>query len=74
MAECGTADPFPLCTAGQVEAESKASGKGRPATHSTLTSAAWSGPRLLAYQVASVSLLTPLRGVVFGLEPPDLQV
>lgn len=67
-------DPFPLCTAGQWEAEGKADGKGRPATHSTLTPAAWSGPQLLAYQVASASLLTPLRDVAFGLETPDLQV
>ncbi|CAN8208940.1 unnamed protein product [Coccothraustes coccothraustes] len=73
MAECGTADPFPLCAAGQVEAESKAGGKERPATHSALTPAARSEPRLLAYQVASASLLTPLTDVAFGLETLDQQ-
>lgn len=48
--------------------------KVEPATHSTLTPAAWSGPQFLAYQVASASLLTPLRGVAFELETLDLQV
>lgn len=67
-------EPFPLCTAEQREAEGEAHGKGRPATHSTLAPAAWSGPELLAYQVASASLLTPLRRVAFGLETLDPQV
>lgn len=67
-------EPFPLCTAGQWEAHGKAHGRARPVTHSTLAPAAWSGLQLLAYQVASASLLAPLRGVDFGLETPDLQV
>lgn len=36
--------------------------------------AAWSGPQLFAYRIASARLPTPLRGVAFRLETPDLQV
>ena len=36
--------------------------------------AAWSGPQLLTYRIASARLLTPPRGVAFRLETPDLQV